>query len=489
MPITNLVILEDVESFPVEAANLIKINPSDYLSSELIQKHPTARVFNLCRSYDYQTTGYYVSLLAEARGHSAVPSVTTLRDFGSALIARSLGEEIDEDIQQGLRREIGDTYRMWVYFGQVSRSGLQRLAAKIYRLFPTPILIVDLVRKGRWMLSQVGTCSPGDLDDDSRATFLAAANDFFQRRANIPKALKQRFQYDLAILVNEKEAFPPSNQRALAKFTEAAREVGFYTEYITTEDADRICEFDALFIRETTAVDHPTYHMSRLAHAEGLVVIDDPWSILRCANKIYLNEVMMKAKVASPRTWILNKDSIENGLVQSLPLPCILKVPDAAFSTGVFKVETTENLVEQLSIMLEESEIILAQEFMPSEFDWRIGILDHQPLYACKYYMAQGHWQIYNWKASDPKSMAGESETVHVEFAPQVVIETALKATRLIGDGLYGVDLKQVGNRAFVIEVNDNPNIDAGIEDKALGMELYNRIARSLRRRIEYARA
>ena len=488
MPITNLIILEDKEDFPVEAANLVKVSPSEYLDSELPQKRPTARVFNLCRSDDYPTTGYYVSLLAEARGHRAIPSVTTLRDFGSSLIARSLGEEIDEVIQKGLRKESGDTFRLWIYFGQVSTPGLQRLAAKVYHLFPTPILIVDLMRKGRWMLTRVSTCSPVDLDDASKTSFHAAASDFFQRRANIPKTFKQRFQYDLAILVNETEANPPSNARALAKFTEAAREVGFYTEQISTEDADRICEFDALFIRETTAVDHPTYQMSRLAHAEGLVVIDDPWSILRCANKIYLNEVMMRAKVASPRTWILNRNSFANGDVQSLPLPCILKVPDAAFSTGVFKVESMDQLQQKLAVMLEESEIILAQEFMPSEFDWRIGVLDHQPLYACKYYMAEGHWQIYNWGASDPKDVAGMSETVHVEFAPQSVIETALKATRLIGDGLYGVDLKQVGHRAYVIEVNDNPNIDSGIEDKALGMELYNRIARSLRRRIEYAR-
>lgn len=83
----------------------------------------------------------------------------------------------------------------------------------------------------------------------------------------------------------------------------------------------------------------------------------------------------------------------------------------------------------------------------------------------------------------------GDAETIHVEFVPKVAIETALKATRLIGDGLYGVDIKMRGDRAFVIEINDNPNIDSGIEDKALGMELYSRIARSLRRRIEQARA
>ena len=51
--------------------------------------------------------------------------------------------------------------------------------------------------------------------------------------------------------------------------------------------------------------------------------------------------------------------------------------------------------------------------------------------------------------------------------APAAVVETALQAANLIGDGFYGVDLKQVGDKVFVIEINDNPNIDHGIEDAA----------------------
>lgn len=65
------------------------------------------------------------------------------------------------------------------------------------------------------------------------------------------------------------------------------------------------------------------------------------------------------------------------------------------------------------------------------------------------------------------------------------VIKTALKATRLIGEGLYGVDLKQVGDRVVVIEINDNPNIDAGVEDTVLGRALYSRILAVFLERME----
>ncbi len=75
-----------------------------------------------------------------------------------------------------------------------------------------------------------------------------------------------------------------------------------------------------------------------------------------------------------------------------------------------------------------------------------------------------------------------------VRDAPAEVVKLALKATQTIGDGLYGVDLKQVGERPVVIEVNDNPSIDAGVEDAYLGEDLYLRIMQEFLRRLELKR-
>ncbi|MFV3017223.1 RimK family alpha-L-glutamate ligase, partial [Pseudomonas sp. KHB2.9] len=58
----------------------------------------------------------------------------------------------------------------------------------------------------------------------------------------------------------------------------------------------------------------------------------------------------------------------------------------------------------------------------------------------------------------------------------------------LIGDGLYGVDLKQSGDKVVVIEVNDNPNLDAGIEDAYLQDDLYGLVLEEFVRRLELKR-
>ena len=71
-----------------------------------------------------------------------------------------------------------------------------------------------------------------------------------------------------------------------------------------------------------------------------------------------------------------------------------------------------------------------------------------------------------------------------VEQAPTKVVKAALKAANHIGKGLYGVDLKEVGGKVYMIEVNDNPNVDAGFEDAVLGEDLYLRIMRTFMARV-----
>ena len=75
-----------------------------------------------------------------------------------------------------------------------------------------------------------------------------------------------------------------------------------------------------------------------------------------------------------------------------------------------------------------------------------------------------------------------------VEDVPEAVLKTAIKAATLIGDGLYGIDLKMVNGEVYVIEINDNPNIDSDIEDLVLKDKLYDKIIRSIFNRIELNR-
>jgi glutathione synthase/RimK-type ligase-like ATP-grasp enzyme len=198
---------------------------------------------------------------------------------------------------------------------------------------------------------------------------------------------------------------------------------------------------------------------------------------------VFLAEVLEKHHVPIPRTVILHHDNIEE-MIHKLGFPCVLKQPDSAFSNGVVKVESQRHLYEILPTLLDKSDLLIAQEFVPTAFDWRVCILDKQPLFVCKYFMARKHWQIYE-RLGSGKVLSGKSETMPVGMAPKKVVSTALRAANLIGDGFYGVDLKEDGNQCYVIEINDNPSIDAGVEDLILGDELYQKIMSILLRRVE----
>src|SRR5262249_13189425 len=137
-----------------------------------------------------------------------------------------------------------------------------------------------------------------------------------------------------------------------------------------------------------------------------------------------------------------------------------------------------------LENLLAESDLVIAQEFLPTDYDWRIGVLDSKPLYACRYYMAQRHWQIQR-KDNHGKTHYGKVDTLPIEDTPPHVVATALRGSKLIGNGFYGVDLKESGRRTYVIEVNDNPSVEAGFEDRVLKDDLYLRVMEVFLKRIE----
>jgi len=169
---------------------------------------------------------------------------------------------------------------------------------------------------------------------------------------------------------------------------------------------------------------------------------------------------------------ISNKTSISD-IAEQIGFPIILKRPDSSSSQGVFKVNSLVELKPKLKELFRTSELLIAQECVISPFDWRIGILGGKPIYACKYYMAKNHWQIYNWHAEGGRVTVGGVETFLVEDAPKDVVNAATKAASVMGDGFYGVDVKVRDGRPLVIEVNDCPSIDHGWEDKVLGEKLY----------------
>jgi glutathione synthase/RimK-type ligase-like ATP-grasp enzyme len=488
----NLFVLAHKKDWPEVIPNVEVITARDYLLNESYYTKKSARVYNLCRSYRYQSLGYYVSLLAEARGHRCLPNISTIEDFKSSFTFRNFNEEFDKLIQKSLHHIKSSEFELSVYFGKNVSKRYERLSGLLYNAFRCPLIKVEFrFIKEKWYIKNVYPMAYKDIPEGHKDILLKSALDYFSRSEPKIKR-KQHTRYDLAILINPDDSSSPSNQKALEKFEKAALKQGIGVEFITKADYSKIPMFDALFIRETTAVNHHTFRFSRRAEMEGLVVLDDSQSILKCSNKVFLFEMMKANHIKHPRTWILHEDNVEQLLSDKhLSFPCVLKRPDGAFSLGVKKVHSNEEFRSLAREELQSSDLILVQEFIPTDFDWRVGILNQEVLFVCKYYMVKGHWQVVKNHFSSQsvlKKSEGHTDTYLLSQVPPALLKTALMATKLIGKGLYGVDIKEVKGEFYIIEINDNPNIDCGIEDFCLKNELYDRIIGYFKERIELGR-
>jgi glutathione synthase/RimK-type ligase-like ATP-grasp enzyme len=442
------------------------------------------KIINLCRNYKYLSSGYYTSLLAEARGHLVIPSVRVINDLSRQTLYNLEIDDLDIMVQKAFKNEVFEkTFLLRIFFGKTELESFSDLARQLFDLFSCPILNIEFKFDKKWEIHSIKTGGIHQLENADEDLFAHALDSYSHKVWRKPKARK-KYRYDLAILHNPQDPLPPSDAKALKNFIKAGKENDVLVELIEKKDYTRLAEFDALFIRETTSINHHTYRFAKKAQAEGLVVIDDPMSILRCTNKIYMHHLMRANRVYAPQTEIISREQIEDlkKMSDSLTYPLILKIPDGSFSKGVYKVDSKERFLTLTEELFKKSALLLLQEFFYTDFDWRIGVLNGKALYACKYYMSKGHWQIYNHGSEE---VTGNFDTLPISKVPKHVIQSALKMSSLIGDSLYGVDLKEKNGKAYVIEVNDNPNIDSDVEDAILGDELYQHIIHEFIRRIE----
>jgi glutathione synthase/RimK-type ligase-like ATP-grasp enzyme len=405
----------------------------------------------LCRSYRYLSVGYYCSLLAEARRHRVIPSVRTLNDLSRKSIYSLDIEDLDDHVQQVLGKPRPGFHRHRLRAGYllrpVRRQGIAGAGAAVVWRFRSPLLRVEFRLQVKWRIATIKALHLHSLSPNRRKCFWARCPAYLSRRWRQPRA-RNNYRYDLAMLHNPKEAMPPSNPKALQQFIKIGRECGVNVELIEKKDYGRLAEFDALFIRETTGIDHYTYQFAKKAESEGMVVIDDPDSILKCTNKVYLDELLRTHRIRTPKTVIVRRDNLER-VDSEIPYPIVLKIPDGSFSRGVFKVNDRTELLEVAGKLFKSSDLVLAQEFLYTEFDWRVGDPQPDPAVRLPVLHVQGTLADLSTTslAEGRTTREGDSKTFRVEDAPEIVVKTALKAAGLIGNGFYGVDLKQTARR------------------------------------------
>jgi glutathione synthase/RimK-type ligase-like ATP-grasp enzyme len=199
---------------------------------------------------------------------------------------------------------------------------------------------------------------------------------------------------------------------------------------------------------------------------------------------VFLMELLGSNQVPMPQTMMLAEDADLPKAMDELGLPLVVKIPDGSFSRGIHMVNSAGEFKRITDELFEETDLLLAQKFLPTDFDWRVGVLSGEPLFVCQYRMARGHWQIVKHRA-DGSSREGGFRTFELDQAPSPLIDIAVRAAKPVGDGFYGVDIKQTDSGFVVMEVNDNPNLEHGIEDAVGKDEVWIRLLKWFIERFE----
>ena len=82
----HIIIVDQLKDWHPEFPEANVISTQQYLASPEHYRERNVRVINLSRSYRYLSTGYYCSLLAEARRQKVLPSVRTITNISSKAI-------------------------------------------------------------------------------------------------------------------------------------------------------------------------------------------------------------------------------------------------------------------------------------------------------------------------------------------------------------------------------------------------------------------
>jgi len=474
------VIVTDQNQQWFEIANASVQTARRYLAEPEIGNEGAVRVLNLCRTGRYQGRGYYVSLVAEARGQRPVPGIKTIEDLRSESYVRALGAEIQPLVQETLHHDESERFQLDVYLGK--HPSHQALAQQLFARVRAPLLRALFVRtEGNWRLDALQALGLADIPLQNRSLLIEAVNAFMAETSVAKRQGAKKGRPRLAILWDPNEPHKPSNEEALQRFVKTAPVVGLEAELIGPDALDRLPEFDGLFNRASP--EGIIYEFVRKAESLGMPVVDDPESVLKCGNKVFMQELLNRHRIATPRTLIMHRGNVDE-VVPTLGLPLVLKLPDSGFGLDVVKIESEDSLRKEAERFFNHSELLIAQEWLPSDFDWRVGVYDRRPLFVAKYFMAPGHWKINKVVEGQQAMVEGKTEAIAIGEAPEQVINTAVRAANLVGRGLYGADLKQVDDRVYLIEVNINPNIDAGNEDQVMGDVLYREVLGVFARRI-----
>jgi ribosomal protein S6--L-glutamate ligase len=241
-------------------------------------------------------------------------------------------------------------------------------------------------------------------------------------------------------------------------------------------DGKRLPRYDAVIPRIGASITPYGAAVVRQFETIGTYCVNGSEGILASRDKLYAHQLMARGRIGMPNTaFAASPKDTSNliGLVGTAPL--IVKLLESAQGKGVVLAETKKAAESVISAFRGLKANFLVQDFVKeaSGEDVRCLVIGSRVVAAIKRTGAVGDFR-------SNLHQGGSASRVRITREER---ETALKAARLFGLKLAGVDLLRSDTGPKVLEVNSSPGLE-GVEttsQKNVAGLLYEHVERHVR--------
>ena len=218
----------------------------------------------------------------------------------------------------------------------------------------------------------------------------------------------------------------------------------------------RISHFDAILPRVGTSITYFGTAIVRQFQQMDVYCPNTADGILNSRDKLRSFQILSRHKIGIPATtFVKNKEDVLPAIERVGGAPIIIKLLEGTQGIGVLLAETQEMATSIIELLQSQKQNILIQKFVAESKgkDIRAIVVGDQVVAAMRR-VAKGQEFRSN------VHRGGSTEVVELDESYK---ETAIRAAKLMGLGIAGVDMLEGKDGPQIMEINSSPGLE-GIE-------------------------
>ncbi len=219
---------------------------------------------------------------------------------------------------------------------------------------------------------------------------------------------------------------------------------------------EELNDFDAIIPRIGASITFYGTAVVRQFEMMKVFSTTESQALVRSRDKLRTLQILSRAGLGLPKTGFTNYSKDVDQLIHQVGgAPCVIKLLEGTQGVGVVLAETQKAAESVLEAFNGLQARVIVQEFIKEAggADIRAFVVDGVVVGAMKRQAKDGEFRSNLHR--------GGSATI-IQLTPEEE-ETAIKAAKILGLGVAGVDLLQSNSGPMIMEVNSSPGLE-GIE-------------------------